>query len=541
MKKSLLVLAVLVGIVLSGCVRENEMAIHIQTLQDLQNMKDDLTADYILDNDIDASATSGWNGGLGFEPVGASDWPQELQFTGSFDGQGHVITGLTINRPDTYYVGLFGYVNAAKEFKNVGIEDCNITGKGNMGGFIGVNYNSGSTISNCYTTGQIIGTGAFDIGGLIGWNEGAFSNCYSTVAISISAAASDVDDVGGLIGFNKGTFLNCYATGDITIGAISGDVSCVGGLIGDINAEDVSESYATGNITIASISGYIVHTGGLIGQVGTPFAGGDCNISECYATGNITTGDALVGGFRWIGGLLGYVYKNSTVANSYAKGNIVIGNTNAKIQYIGGLIGQNNCAVSKCYSTGSITTGTAGQGITYIGGLIGRNYEETGTVVNSFWDTETSEQSSSDGGTGKTTAQMKTKSTFTNAGWDFVTVWNICESPYILTYPWLQWEAIECQMLDKEAPWKEDILEPTGEVKVEIPRRSGQWTALEDVMRIHTSNGKDTSSPRAPVEIGQAEVTCCNISKNFNSFEEASEWYKKLVGYAIQIKIGYSE
>ena len=91
---------------------------------------------------------------------------------------------------------------------------------------------------------------------------------------------------------------------------------------------------------------------------------------------------------------------------------------------------------------------------------------------------------------------------------------------------------------DKEAPWKEDILEPTGEVKVEIPRRSGEWTTLGNVMRIHTSNGKDTSSPRAPVEIGQAEVTCSNIDKDFNSFEEASDWYKNLEGYAIQIKVG---
>lgn len=96
----------------------------------------------------------------------------------------------------------------------------------------------------------------------------------------------------------------------------------------------------------------------------------------------------------------------------------------------------------------------------------------------------------------------------------------------------------ELTIVDKEAPWKEDTLEPTGEVKVEIPRRSGEWTALEDVMRIHTSNGKDTSSPRAPVEIGQAEVTCSNISRNFNSFEEASDWYKNLEGYATQIKVG---
>lgn len=112
--------------------------------------------------------------------------------------------------------------------------------------------------------------------------------------------------------------------------------------------------------------------------------------------------------------------------------------------------------------------------------------------------------------------------------------WTVTDSPGLVT-EWSTEEAYFTMVLDKEAPWKEDILEPTGEVKVEIPRRSGQWTTLEDVMRIHTSNGKD---PFAAVEIGQAEVTCCNISKNFNSFEAASGWYKSLEGYAAQIKLG---
>lgn len=103
----------------------------------------------------------------------------------------------------------------------------------------------------------------------------------------------------------------------------------------------------------------------------------------------------------------------------------------------------------------------------------------------------------------------------------------------------LRWpHGIAIDEVDKEGPWKEDIIEPTGEVKVEIPRRSGEWTTLGNVMRIHTSNGKDTSSPRAPIEIGQAEVTCSNIDKDFNSFEEASDWYKNLEGYATQISLG---
>lgn len=84
-------------------------------------------------------------------------------------------------------------------------------------------------------------------------------------------------------------------------------------------------------------------------------------------------------------------------------------------------------------------------------------------------------------------------------------------------------------------PWEEDVLEPSGEAKVEIPRRSGQWTALGDIIRVHTSVNKN---PLDAIELAQTEVTCSNISKGFNSFEEASEWYKQLEGFAVQVKLG---
>ena len=73
----------------------------------LQEMADDLGAHYVLAGDIDCSVTVTWNGGSGFEPVGDSS----TRFTGSFNGQDHTITGLYINRPTKYHVGLFGYVS----------------------------------------------------------------------------------------------------------------------------------------------------------------------------------------------------------------------------------------------------------------------------------------------------------------------------------------------------------------------------------------------------------------------------------------------
>lgn len=94
------------------------------------------------------------------------------------------------------------------------------------------------------------------------------------------------------------------------------------------------------------------------------------------------------------------------------------------------------------------------------------------------------------------------------------------------------------------APWDQDALEPdlaalepNGSASVEIPRRSGNWIPLNDVMRIHSSVNK---IPLDALEVAQAEVLVSNISKNFNSAEAASAWYKQLEGYAIQLKMGYS-
>jgi hypothetical protein len=104
-------------------------------------------------------------------------------------------------------------------------------------------------------------------------------------------------------------------------------------------------------------------------------------------------------------------------------------------------VGANAGTVSKSYSTGSVT------GYSSVGGLVGTN--EGGTVSNSFWDTETSGQATSDGGTGKTTMEMKSIATFSDAGWNIIAVanpntrnpayiWNIVNG---VTYPFLNWQS----------------------------------------------------------------------------------------------------
>jgi hypothetical protein len=198
----------------------------------------------------------------------------------------------------------------------------------------------------------------------------------------------------------------------------------VGALVGVNNFGTVSNSYSTGNV-----SGYW-GVGGLVGsnRYGT--------VSDSYSAASVT-GNWDVGGL--VGGNTGNVNNDSTVINSYATGNVT------GVDGVGGLVGSSHAyggagsTISNSYSTGTVT------GNLSVGGLVGEN---TGTVSDSFWDTETSGQAASAGGTGKTTARMQDVATFSLAGWDIIEVadpvtrnpsyiWNIVDD---VTYPFLSWE-----------------------------------------------------------------------------------------------------
>ena len=300
----------------------------IHNVTELQAMQNDLAGNYYLANDIDASDTINWNAGAGFAPV--------VNFAGIFDGNGHTITGLYINRPSTEYVGLFGGIVYGADIKNVGLLDVNISGNNWVGGLTGQGGNI--SVKNCYSTGAVTGNG-YLVGGLVGDFTGSMENCHSTVNIISSG-----NTAGGLIGRqDNSSITKCYATGAVTGG---------------------------GNMT-----------GGLVA------VSSSSRQTDCYATGAVT------GSGNDVGGLIG-----------------VVGGTNPK-------------ARTNCYSTGAVTGGGDD-----IGGLIGRN--SSGTFNDCFWDTETSGQATSGGGTGKTTIQMKQEATFTN--WDFSTIWDIVEG---VSYP----------------------------------------------------------------------------------------------------------
>ena len=206
---------------------------------------DTLVGVFILTQNIDCSDSKNWNDGAGFDPIGST----VSSFNGSFNGQNYTIDSLTINRPNTRYIGLFARLLSSANISMVGITNATINGDIDVGGLAGRGTNA--TISDSYVTGSVMGA-RDNIGGLVGDGSGAtITGSYSTADVTGGTIY-----VGGLVG-NDGlgiTISTSYATG-----AVEGGIS-VGGLLGLGSGATITNSYATGSVD-ATNSG----AGGLIG------------------------------------------------------------------------------------------------------------------------------------------------------------------------------------------------------------------------------------------------------------------------------------
>lgn len=231
---------------------------------------------YALGNNITLTGTNNWT------PIGVK---HDNAFKGNFDGLGHSISNLHINKNDNDPNGLFGYIKGSA-IKNIGVLNVNISGKNDVGGLIG--SATDTAIKNTYSTGVVSATEGFsaNIGGLIGWNSNSsIKNSYSTSEVNGPSMA------GGLVGSNyQSNIENSYATGKVA------GVNNIGGLIGE-NSGDIKNSYATGDVT-----GTGSHIGGLAGSHFNK------NIENSYASGSVT-------GTYDVGGLVGS-NTNGTITNS---------------------------------------------------------------------------------------------------------------------------------------------------------------------------------------------------------------------------------
>ena len=205
-----------------------------------------------LDKNIDLT-------GKEWTPIGN----YEQQYTGTFDGGNHIITGLTVNQSGTDHVGLFGTVGKGGMVKDVRLENVNISvsDKGSyLGGIVG---ESGGTIENCSVSGSI--SGSDQIGGIAGGNIGTITACTATGSVSGGQM------VGGIVGENSenGAIIACTATGSVL-----GKDHYAGGIAGYNDNSTVTACYhAKGNVSGAS---------GVGGAVGENFDG---TLTACYWSG----------------------------------------------------------------------------------------------------------------------------------------------------------------------------------------------------------------------------------------------------------------
>ena len=201
-----------------------------------------------LDTDIDLT-------GKDWMPIGTSN-----PYTGTFDGGGHTIKGLTVTTNDEY-AGLFGWLGDAGTVKNVVMEGVQIT-KNHSSGFAGgVAGFSWGTIENCSVSGSVSGT--VYVGGVVGaqWN-GSITGCSS------SATVKGTVYVGGVAGQtnSSATLTACYATGNVIIEIAPTKNISGGGLVGMNAGSSLLACYATGNVTSTGSSTGYVHIGGFLGD-----------------------------------------------------------------------------------------------------------------------------------------------------------------------------------------------------------------------------------------------------------------------------------
>ncbi len=253
---------------------------------------------------------------------------------------------------------------------------------GNGDGFNAVMDGNGHTVSSLF-----ISRDDSDYVGLFGYTE-TLSDIKRVGLVWVNVIGKSY--VGGLVGINRGTISSSYATGSVDVTAGGADsVASAGGLVG-INDGSISSSYATGSVDVT--------------------ASGDSS-----------------GGLA--GGLVGFNGYGGIISSSYATGSVdVTASGDSSAVSAGGLVGANVGSISSSYATGSVDASGDSSDV-YAGGLVGFN---DGSISYSYWDTETSRQSTSAGGEGKTTSELQTPTGYTG----IYAAWNVDLDGWRWDEPW---------------------------------------------------------------------------------------------------------
>ena len=302
--------------------------------------------------EADIELTGSW------EPIGTAQTP----YTGTFDGNGKTITGLTINSSNQY-VGMFGYLKG--EVTKLNLANVNITSSwsdnpyaaavGAVAGYI----TSSSTINGCSVSGSITINGAnSNAGGLAGQNYGSISNCWVN-GLTIKGPSSN-GKLGGVVGSNSKTIEDCHVENLIITNGTN-----VGGVVG--------YNTSTSTLTGCSVKGSSV-TGSSSGGVVGNFNSGE--IAGCSVDGTTVATDTGTSG-----GVIGSQTGGKAMACYFANGSI--NNTGASMPKLGGVAGaQTGGSLIACYSTGGGDLDTSNS--TYAGGVVG-NKSSSSNVTACYW------------------------------------------------------------------------------------------------------------------------------------------------------------
>lgn len=365
----------------------------VTNAEQLQDINTNLSGNYALKNDIDASSINS------FIPISA-----DSTFKGTFDGLENEIKNVTVNGGNGSYKGLFGQTASGSVIRNLTLSNCNISGYQAVGAVVGQNN---GLIENVAVSGIVSGTSKYT-GGIVGINAGIIKNAEVDITVNNTSGGysggitgynykglGEIDGIvgkikvinstggytGGIVGYNAGSVKNVDAEIDLTgggvgIGGIAGQNTSTGTIDGILlkGKIDAGNNSAVGGIAgantgiinsvhnYASVSGNST-VGGIVGQ-------NNGNISDGINDGSIK-GNELVGGICGQNKVNGYVYN---IENRGFVGGA---------REVGGAIGENNGTVSKALNKGSVfvTDGVSVGSSYYIGGVLGYNDAEGSNYV----------------------------------------------------------------------------------------------------------------------------------------------------------------
>ena len=317
----------------------------ICSIDHLRNIDDPQYLDqhFVLYDDLDLA-------GEDMEPIGRGYWEQNADdqwvlhdaFDGRFDGNGHILQNLSIDRADESVVGLFGDGGYNAELVDIHLVDVDIQGETYVGGLVGPNY---GLITGCQISGQI--SGHEQVGAVAGRNLGTIEGCEVVDDTEVSGQYR----IGGLVGKQR---IGLIDDSQSAARVFAGD-SRAGGLVGELMDGEVLNAEATGDVEVTT-----QRAGGLVGE-----QTGASLIESSWAHGEITGGSDAAG-------LVGRVSDvDASIVDSHATGNISGHN------WSGGLVGPHHGSIQDSSATGDV------EGHDHVGGLVGRTSTTTGEIVNS--------------------------------------------------------------------------------------------------------------------------------------------------------------